>query len=203
MRRSVVVLTLALACFLGLTIEAQAVPWPDHGSINPVTKVVILEYGEALYDSGFVAGFPTDGYAEVNFGSRYEKVTSAERANALLTEKQSRNNTIRLRVPHKDIDASGTLYVRHGLGIGDITRDGSKFNVKGRVVPRSEHSVTVKLQKKFLGVWVTRQSQVVKTAADGDFTAKFSGSYKGTYRVYAAVYGDASNAKKTTTKISY
>lgn len=194
---------LATAVILGMStgVAMAAGPWPSNGKANPVAKTITLEYNQPLYAKPVVTGFPTNGYANVWFGGTAEKVTTPARANALLMQKRTSNSSVRVVIPHRDIDASGKLYVRHAVALSEASRTSRTVTVRGSVKPTTKHSVVVKIQRKYMGVWITRQTQTVKTSAAGKFSAKFKArSYKGSFRARVAVAADSKNASKAVYK---
>lgn len=198
MHRSSVFVTLFTLLILGSAQSAYAAtPWPSNGSVNLVTKTITLEYGEAPYARPVVTGFPNRKYADVWVGGTRERVTTASRANALLTARRTRNATVKLVIPHREVDVAGRVQVRHGLTLGTPIRSARRVSASGVVLPTKGHDVQVKLQRRYWGVWVTKQTQTVRTKDTGSFTAVFTADrYTGVYRVRASVAGDAVNAGK-------
>lgn len=195
----VVRLCLLLGVLFGLTVSsAVAAPVsPDNGTVNLLTKSITLEYGQAPYRRAVVTGLPNKGYAKVRIGSKQETVTTPARANQLLMSKQYTNKSARVVIPHKDIDVTGKINVRHGLRAWKSSRTKSSITVRGELKPMGRHAVLVKVQKKYLGIWITRQTQTVVTSG-GKFVARFTArTYGSGYRARVSVAGDRTNAAKT------
>ena len=188
-----VVLTLALSA----TPAFARGPWPN-GEVNPAAKTVTLEYGKSLFNRPVVKGFPTDGYADVWYGSTYERVSTADAANALLTAPQTANQSVRVSVPYRDVDAKGKLLVRHGLKIDSVTRSSRQIVVSGRVLPGTPHTVVVSVQKHFFWFWRPSQSVSVTTGDGGSFSATLANdSRNSSEKISVRVAGDSENEAKS------
>ena len=192
---------LATAVMLIMAVSATPVlargVWPN-GEVNPATKTVTLEYGESLFNRPVVTGFPTGGYADVWYGSTYERISTPAAANALLTAPQTANQSVRVSIPYRDVDARGELLVRHGLKIDSITRSARQLVVSGSVLPGTPHTVVVSAQKPLLWFWRHTQSVTVTTDEGGSFSATLSSESRnglGNVRVYVA--GDDENEAKS------
>jgi len=201
LKRSAVLVAAALLLLLLTPALAFAhTPWPDNGTINPLTRTYVLEYGQAPYTSVPVLhspyGFPQT--VHLTLGSTSYAIDTAEEANSILMLPRTRNLAFSATIPYKGIDVSGNLQVRHGLTLAKPYKSSTRYIARGKVKPYGLHTVSVALQKQYLGVWINRQKMTVKTNKYGDFTASFSGRYSGTYRVRAIVASDASNIIKTT-----
>ena len=171
--------------------------WPN-GEVNPAAKTATLEYGGSLFNRPVVKGFPTGGYADVWYGSNYERVSTAAAANALLTAPQTMNRSVHLSIPYRDVDAQGKLLVRHGLRIDSVTRNSRQLVVSGNVLPGTPHTVVVSVQKHFFWFWRPSQSVSVTTGEGGSFTATLSNdSRNGSQKVSVRVAGDDENEAKS------
>ena len=198
MKKSSYLLT---AVVLVLALSATPVfargPWPN-GEVNPAAKTVTLEYGKSLFNRPVVKGFPTDGYADVWYGSTYERVSTADAANALLTAPQTANQSVHVSVPYRDVDAKGKLLVRHGLKIDSVTRELPPARRERLRPSGTPHTVVVSAQKHFFWFWRPTQSVNVTTGEGGSFSATLANdSRNGAEKVSVRVAGDAENEAKS------
>jgi hypothetical protein len=192
---------LSIAIVLILALSATPAfargAWPN-GEVNPAARTVTLEYGRSLFGRPVVKGFPTGGYADIWYGSNYERVSTPAAANALLTAPQTVNRSIHVSIPYRDVDARGRLLVRHGLRISSVTRTSRALVVRGSVLPSTAHTVVVSVRRQSFWFWRPSQSVSVTTGEGGDFYATLPNDSRGSSdKVTVRVAGDAENEAKS------
>jgi hypothetical protein len=133
------------------------------------------EYVSALYEAGYIAGFPGGNYEPKKGLTRAEALKIIDNildgivsAKGTYTKDASKSLLVNSKdVTLRNIEIAGDLYLAQGIGEGDVTLDGVK--VDGRIVVLGGGENSIKLNNTTVGgsLLVLKEGGKVRIVASG------------------------------------